>query len=166
MDDGDQLVDRFVGHCELDPDRFRGLGELAFDARRVRLARVITRALRVGHRHAGEVGKLPKLLAQTREAARLDDGLDLFHASRCLSSKKLWSAGTTTAVSTVAVISPPITTIASGRWTSEPGPVANRNGIRASIATVAVIITGRSRSFAPSTTASRIPSPSSRSLRM
>ena len=35
-------------------------------------------------------------------------------------------------------MSPPMTTMASGRCTSEPGPVANRKGIRPSIATVAV----------------------------
>jgi hypothetical protein len=56
-------------------------------------------------------------------------------------------------VSSVQVIRPPITTMASGRCTSEPGPVANRNGIRPSIATVAVISTGRKRIAVPSMTA-------------
>jgi hypothetical protein len=42
--------------------------------------------------------------------------------------------GTTTFVITVAVIKPQITTIASGFCTSEPRPVAIRNGAKPSIA--------------------------------
>jgi len=33
-------------------------------------------------------------------------------------------------VSAVTVIKPPITTMANGRWISEPGPVANNSGTR------------------------------------
>ncbi len=64
------------------------------------------------------------------------------------------------------MISPPITTTASGRCTSDPGPVANRNGISPSIATVAVISTGRSRCVQPCTSAARCAMPSSRRLRI
>ena len=53
----------------------------------------------------------------------------------------------------------PMTTMANGFCTSEPGPVENRNGTRPSAATVAVIITGRKRSFAPSRIASRWATP-------
>ena len=43
-----------------------------------------------------------------------------------------------------------MTTIASGRWISDPGPLANKNGTRPRAATVAVIITGRKRNLVPS----------------
>src|SRR3990167_9336258 len=49
---------------------------------------------------------------------------------------------------------PPMTTVASGRCTSAPAPVAIAIGTKPSDATSAVIRTGRSRLIAPSRTAS------------
>lgn len=49
---------------------------------------------------------------------------------------------------------PPITTVASGRCTSEPAPTLSAIGTKPSEATSAVIITGRSLVKAPSRTAS------------
>ena len=57
-------------------------------------------------------------------------------------------------VSRVDVTRPPITTIASGRWISEPGPLANSSGTRPIAAMLAVMSTGRSRRCAPRTTIS------------
>ena len=57
--------------------------------------------------------------------------------------------GNKTSVSIVDEIMPPITTVAKGRCTSAPVPVAKAIGIKPSEATNAVINTGRSRSTAP-----------------
>ncbi len=57
-------------------------------------------------------------------------------------------------VRAVEVTRPPTTTTASGRWTSEPGPLAKSMGKRPKAAMLAVIKTGRNRRFAPSTTTS------------
>ena len=46
-----------------------------------------------------------------------------------------------------------MTTIASGRWISLPGPLANSSGTRPSAVMLAVISTGRRRRMAPSRTA-------------
>lgn len=40
---------------------------------------------------------------------------------------------------------PPITTVASGRWTSDPVPVAKAIGMNPRAATIGVISTGRKR---------------------
>lgn len=52
-------------------------------------------------------------------------------------------------VRAVEVTNPPVTTIARGRWISEPGPVAKRSGTNPSAAMLAVIKTGRKRRTAP-----------------
>ena len=57
---------------------------------------------------------------------------------------------------------PPITTVASGRCTSAPAPVAIAIGRKPMLATSAVEMTGRSRSMAPSRTASSLAMPSPR----
>ena len=44
-------------------------------------------------------------------------------------------------VNNVDVTSPPMTTMASGRWISDPGPVANNKGIRPK-AVIAAVISG------------------------
>ena len=49
----------------------------------------------------------------------------------------------------VDVTSPPMTTVARGRWTSAPALVASAIGTNPKEATIAVINTGRSRVFAP-----------------
>ena len=54
-----------------------------------------------------------------------------------------------------------MTTVARGRWTSAPVPVANAIGTKPSDATSAVIRTGRNRTSAPSRTASDKGRPSS-----
>ena len=59
-----------------------------------------------------------------------------------------------------------MTTVASGRCTSAPVPVARAIGTKPRAATKAVIATGRSRVRAPSRTASGIAVPSSTSARM
>ena len=60
--------------------------------------------------------------------------------------------GSRISVSAVALMSPPITTMANGRWISEPGPVAKSTGISPKAVIEAVINTGRSRRCAPSIT--------------
>ena len=62
---------------------------------------------------------------------------------------------------TVEVKSPPITTAARGRCTSEPGPVAKRRGTRPRMATMAVMSTGLSLRSHPVKTASSFAIPSS-----
>ena len=52
----------------------------------------------------------------------------------------------------MAVINPPITTVAKGFCTSAPAPVDNAIGINPKAATEAVINTGRKRIFVPSNT--------------
>lgn len=61
---------------------------------------------------------------------------------------------------------PPITTVASGRWTSAPVPVTRAIGIKRKEATRVDINTGRNRFRAPSLTAELNECPSSRRLRM
>ena len=61
-----------------------------------------------------------------------------------------YNAGSTTSVRSVDEIIPPMTTVASGRCTSEPMPVFRAIGTKPSEATSAVIRTGRSRVRAPS----------------
>ena len=61
---------------------------------------------------------------------------------------------------------PPITTVANGRCTSAPVPVASAMGTNPSDATRAVISTGRSRVREPSVMASSRGLPSNRSLLM
>jgi hypothetical protein len=63
-------------------------------------------------------------------------------ASRRFSSNQRYRLGSITSVSSVEVISPPMTTTANWRCTYEPGPMANRNGTSPSSATEAVIIPG------------------------
>ncbi len=46
-------------------------------------------------------------------------------------------------------MSPPITTVAKGRWTSAPAPCERAMGMKPKLATSAVIRTGRSRVIAP-----------------
>ena len=55
-----------------------------------------------------------------------------------------------------------MTTVASGRCTSEPAPVAIAIGTKPRLATSAVISTGRKRVSEPSSTESSTPLPSSR----
>ena len=78
----------------------------------------------------------------------------------------LQSAGNTNSVSTVAVIKPPMTTVASGLCTSAPVPVPIAIGTNPSEATRAVIRTGLTRSMAPSMIALLAGSPSSKRFRI
>ncbi len=52
----------------------------------------------------------------------------------------------------MALINPPITTVASGRWTSAPSPLLKAIGKKPNDATNAVIKTGRSLLILPFTT--------------
>ena len=67
-------------------------------------------------------------------------------------SNKIYRIGNTKSVRNVARSKPPITTVASGRCTSEPAPVLVAIGKNPSEATNAVISTGRKRIFVPSKT--------------
>ena len=67
--------------------------------------------------------------------------------------------GSRMSVRAVDVTSPPMTTIASGRWISEPGPSAKSSGTSPNAAMLAVIITGRRRRTDPSKTTSAIGMP-------
>ncbi len=69
--------------------------------------------------------------------------------------------GSTSSVSNVALISPPMTTVANGLCTSAPVSVASAIGTKPSDATIAVMATGRRRIIAPSNMASRTGRPSS-----
>ena len=53
---------------------------------------------------------------------------------------------------------PPMTTVASGRWTSAPAPCERAIGTKPSAATSAVIMTGFSRVAAPRRIDGRSPS--------
>src|SRR5206468_7480303 len=64
-------------------------------------------------------------------------------------STQLNSVGKTKRVSSVDVTKPPMTTVASGRCTSAPAPVETAIGMNPTLATSAVIRTGRSRMVAP-----------------
>ena len=64
-------------------------------------------------------------------------------------------AGKTNSVSSVALTKPPTTTVASGRWTSDPIPCASAAGSIPNAATVAVSRTARRRWVAPTEIASR-----------
>src|SRR5690606_33687778 len=77
--------------------------------------------------------------------------------------KRRYRTGNRNKVRAVAEISPPTTTMASGRCISDPGPVAKSSGTSPKAAMLAVIITGRRRRLAPSTTVSSMPRPRSRS---
>ena len=65
-------------------------------------------------------------------------------------------------VSKVAGMRPPATTVARLRWTSLPTPVAHAAGNMPTVATDAVMSTGRKRSLAPISTASESGTPCSR----
>jgi len=54
---------------------------------------------------------------------------------------------------TIAPITPPMTTVASGRWTSAPTPVLNAIGRKPKLATSVVMSTGRRRVSAARSTA-------------
>ena len=77
--------------------------------------------------------------------------------SLCLTSKGRCSAGAKlrvksrqdAQVNSVELISPPMTTVASGFWTSAPVPVASAIGTNPSEATSTLMTTGRSRVSAP-----------------
>src|SRR2546427_233247 len=71
-----------------------------------------------------------------------------------------YSTGSRTRVSAVELTSPPITTMASGRWISEPGPLASSRGTRPKAVMEAVISTGRSRRSEPSRTTCSMGRPS------
>jgi hypothetical protein len=75
-------------------------------------------------------------------------------------------SGNTSSVRAVDERMPPMTTVASGRWTSAPVPVAMAIGMKPSDATRAVISTGRRLPSEPSRIACSTVRPSSRSLRM
>ena len=64
-------------------------------------------------------------------------------------SSNAYNNGITTSVSSVAVNSPPITTVANGRCTSAPAEPDTAIGKKPSIAAVAVSKIGRMRSFVP-----------------
>lgn len=63
----------------------------------------------------------------------------------------MYNIGRTNNVSNVAVTSPPITTVANGRCTSDPGPVLTAIGMKPKLATKAVMSTGLKRLAAPLT---------------
>ena len=69
------------------------------------------------------------------------------------------SVGSTTSVSSVLLTMPPMTTVASGRWTSAPTPVLSAIGRNPIAATSAVMSTGRRRTWHPSRIASSGPAP-------
>ena len=77
-----------------------------------------------------------------------------------------YSAGSTKSVSRVDETIPPITTVASGRCTSEPSPTFSAIGTKPRLATRAVINTGLSRVNAPSRIASSSGRPAARNWLM
>ena len=64
----------------------------------------------------------------------------------------MYSNGSTNSVRKVAVINPPITTVANGFCTSAPALLLNAIGKKPKLATVAVINTGLNLIFVPSIT--------------
>ena len=80
--------------------------------------------------------------------------------------KIAYSTGSTNSVSMVEVMIPPMTTEASGFWTSAPRPCASAIGTKPRAATAAVMSTGRRRKTLPSMTASSSSFPCFRKLLM
>ena len=68
---------------------------------------------------------------------------------RCAFSSKAYNKGTTSKVSSVAVNSPPMTTVAKGRCTSAPADPDTAMGRKPNMAAVAVRRMGRMRSCVP-----------------
>ncbi len=66
---------------------------------------------------------------------------------------------------TIAPMTPPITTVANGRWISAPMPVLKAIGKKPKLATNVVISTGRNRVVAARCTASSSVNPFARSCR-
>ena len=84
-----------------------------------------------------------------------------FLFSEILVLKMIYNNGNTNSVRNVAVIKPPITTVANGFCTSAPALLLNAIGKKnPKLATVAVINTGRNLIFVPSITLSKNISPS------
>ena len=113
---------------------------------------------------------LAKRRGDTLAALDLDLGIDPIGLARAavdnLLAGSVVAGGSTIRVSRVALIRPPMTTVASGRWISAPVSVAMAMGTKPSEATSAVIATGRNRVMAPSRMASRFGRPSATSCLM
>src|ERR1051325_1391742 len=97
--------------------------------------------------------------ADEQQRADGEEPVDRFHASSEDVILSLWNAqsyntGSRINVSAVELTSPPMTTEASGRCTSAPVDVAMAIGMKPTLATSAVMSTGRSRRSAPPSTAS------------
>ena len=88
--------------------------------------------------------ELPPLSDVARYYALSEDA-----RGRRRSSIQIYAVGSTRSVSSVADTRPPITTVASGRCTSAPALVETAIGMKPTLATSAVISTGRSRVVAP-----------------
>lgn len=87
----------------------------------------------------GECGRSERsLYAETSASGRA--GV----VQRRLRPKRENSVGSTNSVRRVEETSPPMTTVASGRWTSAPTPVFTAIGMNPRLATRAVMSTGRS----------------------
>jgi hypothetical protein len=86
---------------------------------------------------------------------RLDPLVPLF-----LPSTHSYNTGISTSVRNVELRMPPMTTVASGRCTSAPAPMAMAIGTKPKLATKVVIKTGRRRVSEPSMTESRMDLPS------
>src|SRR5690606_26552195 len=128
--------------------------------------------LRPGHAQIDLVALLAQALAQrAREAGlvlhepELHGAVDHVVPARSSASRAPrpanhgYSEGRITSVSSVELMRPPTTTVASGRCTSAPTPVARAMGTKPRAATSAVIITGRMRSVAARSAASRAGTP-------
>src|SRR6266404_3326661 len=95
--------------------------------------------------------------------------LDRFSHARSFSCRQATSqyrAGKANSVSTSVDSSPPTTTVASGRWISDPIPVARAAGTIPSMATTIIMSTGRIWASEPWITASLAPAPCSVRLRL
>src|SRR6266853_3988719 len=77
-----------------------------------------------------------------------------------------YRAGSANSVRMSVDSSPPTTTVANGRWTSDPMPVARAAGTIPSMATTIIMRTGRIWASAPRITASRASIPISLRLRL
>src|SRR5690606_36914089 len=117
-----QGFNRLVRRNHLDADLGGEVDQLFLEVFR-KIARWRAAAFDLGHRHAGKAWHQHELVAQGNQLIGTDDGFDFLHASASFSSNQRNSVGNTTKVSRVEVIKPPMTTMASGRCTSEPGPV-------------------------------------------
>jgi len=99
--------------------------------------------------HDFQLGLHPRFVLRMDHAETTDFRDGYASTSTIFGSNQRNMAGNTTSVRMLDVITPPMTTVASGRCTSAPAPTEMAIGRKPRASVVAVISTGRRRSMAP-----------------